>query len=245
MLSTKNINYIHFDVIDSTNTWAKNNAHVLDHRGYTCITAEEQTQGKGTFGKRWVSPKGQNIYATLFFCVPQNFPYVANIGQVLSISCASVLSLLGFDARIKWPNDILIDGKKVAGILCETTTAEQYLGIVLGIGINVNMTEEMLKVIDQPASSLAQLSTHTWNLEQVLEPLLNQFIIDLETLKKKGFVPFQKAYENLLIVKDKSINFKLGEKVEQGTYHSISDEGRLVITMPDGNIKHLSSTLNV
>ncbi len=242
MLTNKNINYVHFDLIDSTSTWAKKNAHVLDHHGFTCITAEEQTHGKGCHGRRWISPKGQNIYATLFFCLPKNFPFVANLGQVMSISCSSILRKMGFAANLKWPNDILIEGKKIAGVLCETTKVDDVLGIALSVGININMTEELLSLIDQPAISLAQLSTRTWQIEQVLSPLLAEFIENLEILKIEGFAPFQKTYEALLIVKEHSISFKEGKELMQGQYHSISKEGQLRVTLPNGSITSLTSS---
>lgn len=199
MENTQIINYIHFDVIDSTNSWAKKNAAILERDGFTCITAAEQTKGRGSYGKKWISPKGLGIHATLFFCLSNDFTPLSSLTQVLSISCALVLKDKGFDARIKWPNDVFISGKKVAGILCESIDLGEVLGIALGIGINVNMTQEILKTIDQPATSLSQLSTHTWKLEQILDPLLFQFINDLETLKDKGFLPFQETYDQLLL----------------------------------------------
>ncbi len=182
-MKTKNINYIHFDIIDSTNSWAKNNAHILDHEGFTCITAEEQTRGRGTNGRRWISPKGQNIYASLFFTVEPDFPHLKHLAQLMSFSCMKLLKELGYTAKMKYPNDVQIDGKKIAGILCETKILDKLLGIVLGVGFNVNMAEEILQSIDQPATSLSALSGKTWPLEQILDPLLFQFIEDLENLK--------------------------------------------------------------
>src|SRR5580700_2479453 len=176
----KSINYIHFDTIDSTNTWTKKNAATLDSNQLTCVTALEQTAGRGRFSRKWLSPKGQNIYATLYFCLPKECSYLINLGQILSLSSISVLQKKGFSPQIKWPNDILLEGKKVAGILCETIVLEDKLGAILGIGMNVNMSQELLDTIDQPATSLAQLSGQTWSLEQILEPILKQFLKDLD-----------------------------------------------------------------
>ncbi len=237
----KNIHYIHFDTIDSTNTWTKKNASTLDPNQLTCVTALEQTAGRGSFGRKWISPKGQNIYATLFFCVPLGCPYLNNIGQILSLSCVTVLKKKGFHPQIKWPNDLLLSGKKVAGILCETTLFDDTIGIVLGIGINVNMQQDYLDMIDQPATSLSQLSGQTWTLEQIIEPILKEFIKDLEILETHGFKPFLSAYEGLLSSKGKAISCHDGIHTFKGICHSINSDGRLNLLLPDGQMKILSA----
>ncbi len=237
----KNIYYIHFDSIDSTNTWTKKNAATLDPNQLTCVTALEQTSGRGRFFRKWISPKGQNIYATLFFSLPRNCPYLINLGQILSLSCISVLKKKGFCPKIKWPNDLLLEGKKVAGILCETLSFEDRIGVALGIGINVNMSQELLDTIDQPATSLAQLSGQTWTLEQILEPVLKQFLKDLDLLETKGFEPFRPMYESYLAYKGETISCNDGLKMIKGICHSINPDGRLNLLLPDGKVATLNA----
>ena len=238
----KKIYYLHFDTIDSTNTWAKKNAATLDPDHLTCITASEQTAGRGRAGRKWVSPKGQNIHATLFFTLPSHSKIVANLSQILSLSCAKVLLEKGFSPQIKWPNDLLLSRKKVAGILCETVSFPNYLGIVLGIGINLNMSEELLSQIDQPATSLAQLSGHTWEKEQILQPLLIQFLKDLELVEKMGFSAIHGEYEKLLIFKGEAIFCRVGNQKIQGILESIGQDGRLNLRLGSGEVMLLSST---
>jgi BirA family transcriptional regulator, biotin operon repressor / biotin---[acetyl-CoA-carboxylase] ligase len=237
----KNIYYIHFDTIDSTNTWTKKNAATLDPNQLTCVTALEQTAGRGRFFRKWMSPKGQNIYASLYFCLPRECPYIINLGQILSLSSIAVLKKKGFSLQIKWPNDILLDGKKVAGILSETVFFEDRISVILGIGINVNMSQQLLETIDQPATSLAQLSGQTWTLEQILEPVLMQFLKDLDILLTKGFEPFRSGYEKLLAYKGETIACNDGLKMIKGTCHSINSDGRLNLVLPDGQITTLSA----
>jgi len=241
MGNLKNICYIHFDTIDSTNNWAKANAHTLDPNQFTCITALEQTAGRGRWFRKWVSPRGENIYASIFFCLPRNCPYLSNLGQVLSLSCATMLKKKGFATQIKWPNDILLSGKKVAGILTEAVTFEDRIGIVLGIGLNVNMSKELLDSIDQPATSLAQLSGQTWAVEKILESLLKQFLKDLELLQDKGFAPFLTLYEQLLAYKGQLITCHDGLQPIKGICHSISSDGRLNLELADGKVALISS----
>lgn len=241
MVRIKSIHFIHFDTIDSTNTWAKKNAETLDQNELTCITAQEQTAGRGRFDRKWISPKGENIYATFYFCLPLDCSFIANLGQILSLSCVSVLKKKGFAAQIKWPNDILLDGKKVAGILCETVCFEDRIGIVLGVGININMRQELLDTIDQPATSLAQLSGQTWALEQVLEPILTQFLEDLNLLEAHGFEHFHDRYEEALAFKGKTITCYDGPRTIKGICHSVTSTGRLNLLLPDGSIQLITA----
>lgn len=241
MPKLKNIYYIHFDTIDSTNTWTKKNAATLDPNQLTCVTALEQTAGRGRFYRKWISPKGQNIYATLYFCIPRNSPYIINLGQILSLSCIAVLRKKGFDPKIKWPNDILLDGKKVAGILCETVSFEDKIGVVLGVGINVNMPQDLLDTIDQPATSLAQLSGQTWTLEQIIEPVLKQFIKDLDLLENQGFEPFRTLYDECLAFKGETISCHDGIKTVKGVCHSVNSDGRLNLLLPNAEVVLLSA----
>lgn len=241
MGNLKNICYIHFDTLDSTNNWAKANAHTLDPNQFTCITALEQTAGRGRWFRKWVSPRGENIYASIYFCLPRHCPYLSNLGQVLALSCAVILKKKGFNPQIKWPNDILLSGKKVAGILTEAVTFEDRIGVVLGIGLNINMSKELLDSIDQPATSLAQLSGQTWAVEQVLESLIKQFVKDLETLLNKGFTPFLPLYEQLLAYKGMLITCHDGLQPIKGMCHSISSDGRLNLELSDGKMALISS----
>ncbi|MEI8329372.1 MAG: biotin--[acetyl-CoA-carboxylase] ligase [Chlamydiia bacterium] len=241
MLKGKYINYIHFASLDSTNTWAKNNAHMLDPQYITCITAKEQTAGRGRFFRKWLSPKGYNIYATLYFQIPKTAIFLSNLGQLMCLSCCSVLAKQGFFPEIKWPNDILLSTKKVGGILCETISFDESLGIILGFGINVNMPSELLTVIDQPATSLLQQSGKEWEINELLEPIVLQFIHDLDLLEKHGFPYFQKTYENLLAYKGQSMSWTDGMRKITGVCQSISEDGKLNLMLSSGETLSLST----
>ena len=195
------IDFIHLETIDSTNTWAKKNAASFDPSHLTCITAQEQTGGRGRQDKKWISPKNANLYTTLFFTAAENATYLSNLGQILAFSCAQVLLAMGVSIQLKWPNDLLIHTKKVGGVLSETFIQKNCVGIILGLGLNVNMPKSILESIDQPATSL-HLSLHK-ELKPLalLEPILTQFISDLKQLQEKGFTPFHKRFNELLAYK--------------------------------------------
>ncbi|NDD57728.1 MAG: biotin--[acetyl-CoA-carboxylase] ligase [Chlamydiae bacterium] len=241
MFKIKPINYIRFSSLESTNTWTKQNAAMLDPECITCISAQEQTAGRGRFYRKWLSPRGQNIYATLFFRIPKSSVAQGNLGQLLSITLCSILKKHEFFAMIKWPNDLLIQNKKIAGILCETQTFDEEVGVILGFGLNVNMDKDLLEVIDQPATSLAQESGHPWDIEKILQEVIEQFRSDLAILEDKGFIYFHKQYEALLMSKDQLVSWTDGTKSITGIFHSISEDGRLNLIAPSGEIISLSS----
>ena len=145
----------------STNDDAK--VYLLNQSSELSIhLTEQQEAGKGRNGKKWVSPKGKNIYLSLGWKSPLQYSELD--GLSLSVGCivANILNLSANDQiNIKWPNDLLINQKKVSGILIETVDLEGQVGIVIGVGINVHMSKEDGKDIDQSWVSLDAVSyTH-------------------------------------------------------------------------------------
>lgn len=236
----KKIYSLRFNQLDSTNAWAKKHAYSLAPDHITCITADEQTAGRGRFARPWFSPKG-NIYASLFFSIPKGVSYLPNLAQVLSFSCVKVLEKKGFSPQIKWPNDLLLMGKKVAGVLTETIDLKERQGIVVGVGINVNITDTLLQTIDQPATSLAEVSREQWNLSDILHPIIEDFNEALFRLEREGFAPFQKGYEQRLALQGEWIQYQKEDQLHEGICHSISEEGHLNVLLPSGEMEKLHS----
>jgi BirA family transcriptional regulator, biotin operon repressor / biotin---[acetyl-CoA-carboxylase] ligase len=231
------IHYVHLDTIDSTNNWVK--SHLQELTPFTCVTAQEQTAGRGRLERHWVSPRGENIYASLYLHLPLGSSYLSNLGQIMAFACASILRELGFQAEIKWPNDIVVHRKKIGGVLTETVTLGEHIGVIIGIGLNVNMPAETLAAIDQPATSLLQLSKKKWDLQELTVLLMNHFLQNLELLKKSGFAPFQAPFESMLAYKGQEITCRDGTRTLKGICHSITKDGRLQLQLPSGEIKLL------
>ncbi len=227
---------IHLDLIDSTNTYARQHAKSFDQKKITCIVADEQTAGLGRFQRKWISPKGVNLYVTFYFRLPINTLHLVSLGQVMAASLASVLIQEGFHPKIKWPNDVQLSGKKLAGILCETAFSEKMVDVFLGIGINVNMEIDDLDQIDQPATSLKTETGRIWDRKVFLEKLKKQFLSDLSRFKQEGFAPFRAIFDHLLAYKGQQIRCFDGKKVWEGICHSLTNDGQLNILLPDKSI---------
>lgn len=227
---------IHLDVIDSTNTYAKKNCATFAPDQITCITAEEQTAGRGRFQRNWVSPRGVNLYSTFYFQLPANTLHLISLAQVMTYSFAAVLLKEGLHPKIKWPNDVLLSGKKVSGVLCETSFHHQTVEFFLGIGINVNLEADAAARIDQPATSLKIETNRTWDKKALLKKLQKQFAEDLAKFKKEGFTPFHSQFENLLAYKGETVRCFDGKKEWIGICHSLTNDGQLNLYLPDKTI---------
>lgn len=233
---------IHLEIIDSTNTYAKEHFHEFDRDEITCIYANQQTAGRGRFDRSWFSPASENIYATFAFQLPASALHLTSLAQVMNLSLANIfLREEDLYPRIKWPNDVQLNGKKVSGVLCETRFDKETVEIFLGIGVNVNMTAEELVQIDQKATSLREETGKKWDREQLLKKLQVQFFVDLEKFKRSGFLPFHDQLENLLAYKGETVRCLDGAKEISGICHSITSDGRLNLRLPSGEIKKISS----
>jgi BirA family transcriptional regulator, biotin operon repressor / biotin---[acetyl-CoA-carboxylase] ligase len=227
----------HFSSIDSTNTWAKRNVENFDPNQITLITANQQTAGIGRFKRKWESPPN-NLYATFCWFIDKQRYDIGNIPQLLSLATAKTLEALNFVPQLKWPNDVLLSEKKVAGILCETTTFPYFLCIILGIGININMPLENLQTIDRPATSLAVEANRQFSVEVILDKLQESFIPMLDLFLKKGFEPFLNNYRKRMSVWiNKPIKFHDNKTIWNGLFHSINDDGSLNLILETGELK--------
>lgn len=232
---------IHLDVVDSTNTYAKNHSKTFSKSEITCITAEEQTAGKGRYQRKWISPKEVNLYATFYFTLPPNTLHIVSLAQLMAISLANVLIKEGLKPEIKWPNDIRLNGKKLSGILCEMQFHSEQTEVFLGVGINVNLGPEIASKIDQPATSLFIETKKKWDKKELLKKLQIQFVKDLEKFKKEGFTPFHGQFDQLLALKGETIRCFDGKKIWIGVCHSLTEDGQLNLLLPDQTIHTLIS----
>lgn len=231
--------HLHFQQIDSTNTWAKRHTDQWAPQGVTLITASEQTAGRGRFKRRWESPPNVNIYATFCFWFESNRPEeIGYIPQLLALAAAQTLETLGFFPQIKWPNDVLLNEKKIAGILCETLVEDQKRGIVCGIGLNVNMSSEELKRIDRPATSLLEEGSKPFDVIIVLNRLQQFFFSFLTDFIQQGFAPFFPLLQaRSALKKGQKVQFCDHQKHFEAYFDSWNHDGSIQLRLNDGTLK--------
>lgn len=226
---------IHFKCIDSTNTWAKEHPDQWALEGVTVVTASEQTAGRGRFKRTWLSPADVNLYATFCSWFDPQRTDVGHIPQLLALAAAMIVEKMGFFPKIKWPNDLLLNGKKVSGILCETTMEEERRGVICGIGLNVNMREEELRQIDRPATSLFVEGGEELQLEPLLHALTDKFISLMEEFDRVGFSPFfPHIDERSFFRRGEEVRFYDHTGVVEGTFDGFQLDGSVNMRLPNG-----------
>ncbi|QXE26757.1 biotin--[acetyl-CoA-carboxylase] ligase [Chlamydia buteonis] len=165
---------IYYEIAEtpSTNATAKQLMHVWNPFALTVVSTQKQTDGKGKFNKSWVSSNKDLALSLCFFITELDI----DVSLLFRLGTEAVLELiqdLGItNGTIKWPNDVLVNGEKLCGVLSETLPSQGYLGIVLGIGINGNSSKEDLASIEQPATSLSILLKHTIDLKEIRNKLV-------------------------------------------------------------------------
>jgi len=228
--------YHYFDSVDSTNDRLLQLAMQGASHG-TVIAAEEQTRGKGRLGRQWLSGSRQGIYMSILLTTPQP----ANTAhQTTLLAAISLVKVLARDyqlrAQIKWPNDVLIGGRKVSGILTEVQSDQDLIRfLVLGIGINVNQElEDFAGPLRYPATSLALENGARVKRPQLLAAFLNQFEVDYETLLRDGFATFQALFEEKSSVMGKRVTIHCGTVEKTGTVTGFTVEGALRLKTVEG-----------
>lgn len=227
-----------YRVLSSTNTFLKE--HLEEFTEFSVIWAEEQTAGRGRFTRIWTSAAGKDL--TFSMLLPLNnmekdrWP---NIPQVAALAVAEIIERHGLAAKIKWPNDVLVNQKKICGILCESVKRKGKYNAVLGIGVNVNSSQEALADIPVPATSLSQ----ELNTIVPLEPLCLNFI-DVTVqyfleLSQIGFIQFRERILERLAYRNEKKEFVDGNKKYTGFIRDINPDGTLQFELADGSIMTL------
>jgi len=228
---------IRFKTLSSTNSWAKEHGRKLNPEGITVVTADEQTEGRGREHRKWHSPSGVNLYASFCSFIPVSFPHQHQFAHLLSLSAAEVFEQNRLYIQIKWPNDLVAGGKKIAGILTEIVPFQETLLVVNGIGVNLNMQRPQLEAIDVPATSLLVETEKASSIQTVLSSLTEQYAEDLARFIKEGFAPFFPTYKKLLLHKPgEGIAFHSGRKKIEGKFHSIASNGSMNVEIKEKGV---------
>ncbi len=214
---------------DSTNIYAKK--HLAELEDCTVISSRRQTAGRGRLNRSWLDLGEGNIFVSIVLKPSASFnKNFVNLTQFLSVCICKTLELYGLKTEIKWPNDVNINGKKIAGILSETVMQGASLkGIVLGFGINVTASaEDVKKVTDKEVTSLSiELSGNAPDKNEFLTNLLNIFFGDYNKFMEEGFCFIKHDYLSRISFLGKEISVKLPNELKCGVAESIDDEGAL------------------
>ncbi|MDR0805993.1 MAG: bifunctional biotin--[acetyl-CoA-carboxylase] ligase/biotin operon repressor BirA [Enterobacteriaceae bacterium] len=227
-------------VVDSTNQYLLERIDQL-YSGDACV-AEYQQAGRGRRGRQWFSPFGANLYLSMYWRLEQGPAAAIGLSLVIGIVMAEVLNkLTNADIRVKWPNDLYLNDRKLAGILVELTgKTGDAANVVIGAGINLSMRDPDSHIITQQWANLTD-----GNLtEDKIDIDRNQLVINLlatlrDTLKQfeqQGLAPFISRWRKLDNYLDRPVKLLIGEKQIAGIARGIDKQGALLLEQ-DGVIK--------
>ncbi len=226
-------NILHYKETDSTNNQAKREAEAAEHG--TLIIADIQSAGKGRRGRSWSSPAGTGIFMSLILKPVLRPAYASMLTLVAALSTARAIEeTAGLEAKIKWPNDLVVNKKKVTGILTELSAEmEQIHYIVIGIGINVN-TENMPDDIASTATSLRIESGRQLSRAALIACFLNYFEKDYESfLSSCDLSSLMEEYNKRLINRGSMVRVLDPEEEYEGKALGINEKGGLMVQRGD------------
>lgn len=227
--------------VDSTNEEAKRQGAKGAPEGAVFL-AEHQTGGKGRLGRKWVSLPGEGIWMSILLR-PEIPPY--EIPQITLLTglavCRAIRSVTGCDALIKWPNDIIIHGKKLVGILTELVAEADCINYaVTGIGINVNQ-KQFPNEISHKATSLFLETQRRWARAPLVQKILESFEEAYDSFLTEVSFDFITPYKELCVSLGREVSVQRGEQVIRGRAADISKTGELVVQTPEGAFYPINS----
>lgn len=229
---------VYKEVTSSTNADVRRMAEDGAKNGLL-VVADGQTLGKGRRGREWESPKGTNLYFSMLLKPNFSTDKASMVTLVAAYSVAAVIrENTGLDAKIKWPNDIVVGKKKVCGILTEMSMERDYIHhIVVGIGINVN-EEKFPSELEGMATSLKNEKGSIVSRANLLSDILLQFETDYATfLEAESLKPFVDEYNKMLVNKGSLVKVLDPKGEFSGIAGGIGEDGMLIVFKENGQIE--------
>ncbi len=220
-----------FTSLDSTNTYLIQ--HSQNYRPFTCIVAQQQTSGHGKYGRAWHTMPKKDLSFSLLIPLHNIAKKFWNIvTQTTALAITKSIEDLKISPRIKWPNDVLVRGKKICGILCVKHSRINHLHekepmLIIGIGLNVNSTEKDLCIITQPATSIFIEHGTEYSKEKILAQVLHMMSKYLYELQKENFTTIRHEIEKRWYMQKKTITLAIGKEIHQGKVVCLNEDASL------------------
>ncbi len=225
-----------FDQVDSTNTRLLEQVR-LDPQlpSGTVWAARSQTAGRGRMDRKWVSADGVNLLFSLYYRSAAELGRWPALTMAMAIAIDEMLHGINIQSNLKWPNDVQVGGRKISGLLAERAGAD---GVVIGVGLNVNMTEAELAQIDQPATSIRVEIGAEWRVEVVLDSLIEtHFPLWLARWEADGFAGLRDRWMQGCGGLHAPLTVRDGVNRIQGTLAGFGENGELLLRVPDGTVQ--------
>ncbi len=231
-------------VIDSTNRYMM--AQLDRWQKGECILAEMQTAGRGRRGRQWHSPFGSQFIMSMYWRLDDGPGAAMGLSLAIGVAVVRALEAQGYHGlSLKWPNDIYMSRRKLAGILVEMSAAVGGLcHLVIGIGINLHLSDEIISLLDQPCAHLAEqpiMVDRNRLSAAVIRELRNALVL----FEQQGLSAFLTEWNRLDMFMQQPVKVLLGEQVIQGIYCGIDTEGNMLLQDMDGVRKFVGGEISL
>ncbi len=232
---------------DSTNSELIKRLHQKDAAPGTLLLTEHQSGGRGRRGRQWISPFGGGLYLSLLWGFRGGILSLSGLSLVIGIALAKSIQQLGIDqVKIKWPNDIYINKRKLGGILIELEgESEGPTQVVVGIGINLAIPADTGVRIDQPWCALSEYLDPPLNRNDIIPQLINQLVPTLDRFEQDGLAAFLSEWKQFDISYNRSIEIHQDQHVISGIARGIDQSGALLLEQNGTISPHHSGDLSL
>lgn len=228
-----------FDTLNSTNLFLKQN--FADYSNFDIISADRQTDGYGRFKRKWCDLGSDNIFMSICLKFSEFNENVVSISQYAALILAKVFKEYSLTPVIKWPNDILINSKKISGILAESVfDKSKFRGIVLGLGVNLHSDNDNFSSVSQKATAFDIEAGNKIGKFEFINKFMEYFKSGYFEYLEHGFGFYKTEYLSYLASMGKRVEIINGEELISGVVTGINDFGMLILDI-DGKIKEISS----
>ncbi|MBB6056630.1 MAG: bifunctional biotin--[acetyl-CoA-carboxylase] ligase/biotin operon repressor BirA [Gammaproteobacteria bacterium] len=231
-------------VIDSTNHYMM--AQLDRWQKGECVLAEMQTAGRGRRGRQWHSPFGSQFIMSMYWRLDDGPGAAMGLSLAIGVAVVRALEAQGYHGlSLKWPNDIYMSRRKLAGILVEMSAAVGGLcHLVIGIGINLNLSDEVIAQLDQPCAHLAEQPIMV-DRNRLSAAVIQELRNALALFERQGLSAFLTEWNRLDMFMQQPVKVLLGEQVIQGIYCGIDTEGNMLLQDKDGVRKFVGGEISL
>lgn len=228
-----------FPVLASTNSYLR--SAVVPAEGVQACFAESQTAGRGRAGRHWVSPFASNLYLSIAWQFQYGTSKLAGLSLAVAVVLSRALKRLGLNGvGIKWPNDLYVDKRKIAGILVEASgETHGPCSVVIGIGLNIFMDEQHANTIDQPWTDLQRCGLMQ-SRNTVAAAVLSQLLLLTRDFDMHGFAAFAEEWHQLDLTRDQAVLIRDHDRILEGVARGVDAQGLLQLER-DGRIESHAS----
>jgi len=217
-------------IIDSTNDYLMRRIPNHVQNGQVCI-AEYQSSGRGRRGRKWISPFGSHIYMSMYWLLPQGMSAAMGLNTIAALAISDAIKFLyNINVELKWPNDVYLNGLKLAGILIDLEGApSDPCHVVIGIGLNLNMPNKSGEQVDQPWTDLQKHTSKAVNRNQLSIEIIKRLLKRLEQHKQSGLVDVVNEWNTQDYFYDKAVKLITGKNETLGICKGINEQGALLL----------------